>query len=146
MTGSIKLFSFIQKVSQVIGVYPLQSNENGPSINSRNWIIIISLVLFALPSTAFFFSEAKSMLEYGISFYGASVAALFMCIYISMGGKMNNMRTFIENVERFVEESKMPTVLFSTCLKALFPQWFHYKYSLYVLFWQERNQSSHIEF
>lgn len=106
MAASIKLFSFIRKYRHVLGLYSLDTSQNVSSFNSRNWIYIISYVLFFVPSVAFFLYDAKSMQEYGISFYSASMAFFLMCIYTQMVVQMKNICHFTESFEQLIEKSE----------------------------------------
>lgn len=107
MAVSIRLFSFNRKYFDAIGIYLLQTNGTGPSFNSKNRVLLISFVLLALPSGAFFIFDAKSMLEYGISFFGASATLFMMSVYLMMIAQMENVRLFLESCERFMGNSKL---------------------------------------
>lgn len=103
---SIKLFSFNRNHLRLIGIHPDRFDLDGSTFHIRNWIFIINCLAFSLPPAAFFSFEAKSMLEYGFSFFTASVGFFMICIYVAMVGQMKNTLTFIENCEGFIGKSK----------------------------------------
>lgn len=106
MPESIKLFSFIRKYFHLYGFYPPQLNENGPALNSRNWIFIIGDVQMCFSSAAFFIVEAESMLEYGLSFFLTNASESMGCVFIAIIWRMKNIWLFFESCERFIQRSK----------------------------------------
>lgn len=103
---SIKLFQFLEKYCQTFRVYPLQPNQKRYHINSLNWIIILCLNQFFISLATFFFFEATSMFEYGLTF--------FVCLCIlssdihcfSAFGQAKDISNFVENWEKFIGKSK----------------------------------------
>lgn len=106
MAASVTLFSFNREIYSLLGNHAVEPNREGIAFNSRNWLFMISLILFALPSAAFFTFEAKSMLDYVISFYCVSSVVFSMCMYMAMVWRAKNTWPFFENCKRFIERSK----------------------------------------
>lgn len=107
MAGSIKLFQFILKYYHMIGIHSPISNSNNHSLDSKNWIFIMSYVLFTLSSGAFFFCEAKNLLDYGMSFFATIGGISLMMIHLVVAWQMENTLLFIGNCEGFIEKSKV---------------------------------------
>lgn len=102
MAGSIKLFQFIQK----IGIYSPASNLNRHALNSKNWTFLMSYILFTLSSGAFIFFEAKTVLDYGMSFFASTGGIFLMSIHLIVARQMQSTLIFIESCERFIEKNK----------------------------------------
>lgn len=108
MAVEIKLFSFNRKYYHLYGIFPPEAKRNGRKLNLRNWIFIASFVLTAGSTGAFFVFDAKSMLEFGISFFTVTLAILEMFTYLAIVWQMKNTWRYIEKCERFIEKSKPP--------------------------------------
>lgn len=100
-SDKIKLFKFIQKTYQDIGVYPPQSNQNCSSINAKKWLFSFILLQFFVSTTAYLLIEANSMTEYGMGFYTSVTIAIFSFFW-----QMKNTYSYIEHFERFIERSE----------------------------------------
>lgn len=106
MTGSVKLFSFGKKLSHVIGISLAASDDDDD--RRFNWInrmvIVIEVVWFLLSVAIIVYGE-NSMFEYGISFFAAFVGIFAFCEYLAMIWRKDNISSFINNLERFIEKS-----------------------------------------
>lgn len=106
MAGSVKYFQFVQKFHQIIGVYPSQSNQKHCSINWIQVIFLINSALFLFTTAAFILIEAKSMFDYGFTFYAFSCMINVIVIYLTFIRQSENTLKYIENCEQFIEKSK----------------------------------------
>lgn len=110
---TIKLFRFIQKTYQAIGVFPPKSNQNRSPINFKDWFFIFCEVLFFISTAAHLFFEANnSMIEYGLIFFTCTTSIFCIVTYLILFWQMKNILNFIENCERFVEKSKYRLLFF----------------------------------
>lgn len=107
MNGSIKLFQFIHKRYQLIGIYPPRPNQNHSPINSKIRIFLVCLIQLFVFSTIFLLFYATSMFEYGITLYTLSSLALSMTAYLFPIWQMKNILQFHEFCESFIETSKL---------------------------------------
>lgn len=103
---TIKLFKFIQKSCQDIGIYPPESNRNRCPINWRNWLILFCHAEFCTLSAAHLLFETNSMIEYGIISHVCTSGLLTSTLYLLMIWQMKNILIFIKNCERFIEKSE----------------------------------------
>lgn len=103
MTGSIKIFQFVQKCNQTFGIY---SNQKCDSFNSTKIVILISFALFMLTTAAFLLFKAKSMFEYGFVFFLLATVTNATAIYLIFICTSRNASKFIENCERFIGKSE----------------------------------------
>lgn len=119
MIGSMKLFLFYKEIIQTIGILSAQLNRNHFSINLNDLTYPIFIAQFFVTSVGFFLFDAKSLLEYGMSFYDIVASILAMAFLLINVWQMRNIFKFIENCERFIEESKY-CLLFSQQLQRTF--------------------------
>lgn len=104
-TNGIKLFQFIQKNYEQLGISPSQSNHSFNSFNSKVLLILFVLIQFGISSISFFLFESTSIGQSADSFYVflSEVAVItFLTITIS---KIDDIRKVIENCETFIQKS-----------------------------------------
>lgn len=107
MAGNrIKLFQFIRKICQKIGAYPLQPNQSRYSINSKNWFHILCLNQFFISTTAYFFFEANSMVEYGMTFLISTANFVVSSCFLMAFLQKEKISNSVGNWEGFIEKSK----------------------------------------
>lgn len=107
MVGSIKLFQFIQKFHQTIGIYPSsQPNRKQHSINLTNTIFLICSVQNMFATAAFLVFEANSMFDYGFPIFSIIGIINGVVIYLTFIWQSKNTLKFIEFSERFIEKRK----------------------------------------
>lgn len=111
MASSIKLFQFIQKFHKIIGIdlYQQLVDHEQYSVNSINIIFLISFAQIICTTIAFLVFEAKSFFAYGFSFFTIICVISSAVIYLIFIWQSQNTSKFIENCERFIEESKYYT-------------------------------------
>lgn len=106
---TIKLFKFVQKIYQFIGISPSKFKERsrrGRIINAKNWFIIGCHVQYFLSTVAYLLFEANSMIEYGMVFYTCTTVPLSLVLYLILIWTMESFSNYIENCERFIEKSE----------------------------------------
>lgn len=106
MAGSIKLFQFVQKYNQIIGIYSSQSTTMQGSINSTQAFFWISCAQIWFTIAAFLVFEANSMFDYGFEFFAFISIINGIAIYSIFIWQSQNTLKFIENCERFIEKRK----------------------------------------
>ena len=104
MDDSLELFQFIKQFYQIVGIYSSQSNQKYCSINSRNSILLFSFVQFLIPTVAFLFFKAESILDYGQSFFILVSTIESVVLYAILIWQMQNILKFIENCKGFIEK------------------------------------------
>ena len=108
MAGSIKLFQFVQKCHQTLGILPRQPNPKQKQLSSHSIqaIFLTCLAQYIFTTAAFLLFKAKSMFDYGFSFFILIGLANCIAIYLIFIWQSENTLKFIENCEGFIEKSK----------------------------------------
>lgn len=104
--SKIELFKFIRKTYQDIGFLSPQSNRNGSFFNTKNWLHLFCVTISFLSTTAYLLFEAAAMTEYGVAFFVATSILLAIIKYSIICWQMENVLSYIENCERFIEKSE----------------------------------------
>lgn len=105
MARSIKLFQSLRQFCETLDIsYSPQFNQHR-SFNWKILCILIFIIIHTVTSIAFFLFEAKSIQEYGDSFY--AILSEFLCLASSptIISKMPDIFMLIENFEKFIEKS-----------------------------------------
>lgn len=106
MASSIKIFQFVQKLHQIIGIHiPHLNQKQHPTIPTR-MIFLICLIQMVITAMAFLLFEATSMFEYGLGTFVVVAMINGIVIYLTLIWQLQNTFKFIENCEEFVEKSK----------------------------------------
>lgn len=101
----MKLFQKIQEFYRLLGVVPIVHN-NGNHLNATNVLILLNLSSGVITASAFWIIQAKSIKEYGDSFF-ASVTEFCGVVYFStIIAKTNHLFELIETFEGIVHRSK----------------------------------------
>lgn len=87
-----------------------QSRQNWHSINWGIIFIFVSLLQMFISSLAFLIFEADTVMDAGKSFYCADTTLWCANFYLIQMWKMPEILKLIENFEKFIEESKSPTI------------------------------------
>lgn len=106
MAGSIKLFQFIQKCHQTIGICPTQPDHKQCSTYPTQAIFLICSTLWMLIMAAFLVFKAKSMFDYGFGFFVLIATINCIVVYLIFIWQSVNTVKFIANCEAFIEQSK----------------------------------------
>lgn len=79
-----------------------QLNSAGSTISVKNVLFFVSEAQFIVALSAFMAFEAKSMLDFGTTFFATSstVLGVFLCLIYVL--QMKNYSAFIGNCERFI--------------------------------------------
>lgn len=102
---SIKLFRRIQKFYQILGIYPSQENEK-ILFNSRNLFILFFYVQLCISMAAFLILKAKTMQEYGATFFMFLTQFYVTLDFSILMWQMPNILSLITDFEEFIEKSK----------------------------------------
>lgn len=107
MAGSIKIFQFIQKYYQTVGIFPSKSHRiESSSINVKNVVFFIGILPYIVSLSAFLAFQVNSMLDVGISVFILISMVSTVFFYIIPTGQMKNTLMFVANCERFIEQRK----------------------------------------
>lgn len=114
MATSFQLFQSVKANFQFLGIFKSQPS----GIFALNWRIILALFWYIqhlITVLAFFIFEAKTVLDYGVSFYG--FISMVYCVYYFLILIWQRPRIFqlIENFHQFIKQSK--------CFKIKFWMW-----------------------
>lgn len=105
MAGSKKLFQFVQKLFKILGIRPPQKNET-LSFNSRNLFFLFCYAQLFLSMIAFFLFKAKTMLEYGSSFFMFITQFIIALFFLILMWRITNILKLIAEFEQFIEKSE----------------------------------------
>lgn len=101
MAGTIKLFQFIRKYHQAIGIFQTPANRQ------RSTVFLICSVQYMVTTIIFLAVEAKSMFDYGFAFFISVSATNTTIIYILFMWQLENTVTFIQNCEGLIEKRNL---------------------------------------
>lgn len=100
MASSIKLFEFVQKIHQAIGIYPSSSD------NLRSKIVKICAAQAVLTVLAYLLFEAQSMSDYGYGFCILISMIMANIVYLLFLWQSKKTSIFFANCEKFIEKSE----------------------------------------
>lgn len=106
VSSKTKLFSFIKKIYQNINNSSSRPNPHSSPINSNKRIFLFSIAQLLIPSIAYVLFEANSMFEYGLAIYSCITTIVFSLFW----RHMDNIYDYIENCERFIEQSEYDSI------------------------------------
>lgn len=106
MAGSMKLFQFIQKSHQLVGIRLSQPNQKQWSINWRNTIFLASTSQMICTTVVYIWLDAKSMFDYGISIFALICLVNNTVNFCIFSCQSENTLKFIENCEKFITQRK----------------------------------------
>lgn len=102
MAGSTKIFQFIQKVHKIFGFDSSHPN----STNLRQILFLIAHGQLLISLFAYLVIEAKEMFDYGFGLHNLTSIAISVIVYLLFIWQLENTMKFIENCEKFIENSK----------------------------------------
>lgn len=102
MGGPIKLFQTVQKFYKTMGI---NSNQYF-SINAKKLFFLLTITLGLISVTAYFSFAAKTIEEYGNSFYSATSNLYTLVDIIVTIWRMPDILKLIEKGEKFIKNSK----------------------------------------
>lgn len=122
MASPIQLFRSVRRYFQLLGIDQSQPSETF----SINWRIVFTIFWCAQHSItifAFFIIEAKTVIEYGISFYGFIIMAYCVYYFSILIWQRSRIFQLIENFQQFIEQSKCSKIEFGI-RKEIFAKFF----------------------
>lgn len=111
MAPTVTLFQSVQKYYQSMGIYPTLPNEKY-SFNSMSVLILISMLVIFIPSSAFFFLKAETKEENFNTFYISSTVLTYICCFIINIWKITKVRELIARAENSISKSKLHFLIF----------------------------------
>lgn len=103
MSGSVKLFQFIQKCHQMIGIHSIEPNQN-QWYTKRTAIFMSFSTQCILTSSGFLLFKAESMFEYGFTYFILITLIVETINYTLFIWQSENTIEFIDNCEKFIEK------------------------------------------
>lgn len=103
---TMELFKFLKSTYTRIGILPAESNQNTNPINWKNCFFLLCEGQFFISSVTFLLFEANSMIEYGMASFMCLTTLLCTILYWILFWQMKHISKFIENFERFTEQSE----------------------------------------
>lgn len=103
MAGRIHLFRALQEYHHTVGVFSRKSNQKWP-LNSTNWLFIMTVAQMIVSSLAFFLFKAKSVAEFGWTFYIFATESTTISYYLVRIYHFGSTLEFIEKFETFIHE------------------------------------------
>lgn len=104
--GSIKVFQFIQKYYQAVGIFPSPSNQKCVTFHWRYAIILICLAQFLVSIGAFLFFEAELMVDIGLGIFIVIASIDGIILFTIQIWQIKNSLKYIETCEEFIERRK----------------------------------------
>lgn len=99
---SIKLFTFLRRIHQLMGIGPPQQN----AINLRNLFMFLSATIGFVSIAAYFLFKAHSVEEYVNTFHVLVTSLVFLLYFSEIVWQMPNITALIQQFVEFIVESK----------------------------------------
>lgn len=109
MARKIKLFRYVKKLYEMLGIYPLPAKHNHQHqnpFNVKNIFSSIAMTLLFVCSFAYFLFQANSMTELGGCFYCAISILEALLYFIVTFCKIRSILKFMKKLEDFIEKSE----------------------------------------
>lgn len=108
----IQLFQLVQTYFAAMGycVSPSRAHQQNP-FNGRNLYYSFAVAFMIFPFVGFLIFKARSVYEYGITFYTAITLLEGATYYVIMLFEKVNISNLIEKQEKFIENRKMLSLI-----------------------------------
>lgn len=106
MAKAVKLDQSTLKYYQMLGIYPLQSNQTY-SFNSTSIAVAFAMIGMFITAAAFFLFEAETIEESLKTFYVALTQLIFLICFVENIWKMETILKIIQKNEEFIEKSEL---------------------------------------
>lgn len=105
MAGQIQLFRSLHGFYREIGINLRQSNEKW-SLNWRNLFVLFFLLAMTIAIVAFLLFNAKSVIEFGLGFYGCVTTICCTMNLLLLLWQSTDISKLIESSSEFIGKSK----------------------------------------
>lgn len=107
MAGQLKLkmFQSLRKYFQILGTYSPGPDESR-LFNLKNIFTLFCYIQLFISAVAFTLFKAKTVIEFGLNYYGYMTELLCVFVISTQIYQMNNILKLIEDCEDFIEKSK----------------------------------------
>lgn len=105
MTSSVKLFQAAQQYMRVTGIYPPQPGQSH-SFNAKSICFLFCLIIIFALVASFFLFQAKTSVEYSISFYSSVTLLTAIALLVIHVCKASRSFKKLKSMEKFIEKSK----------------------------------------
>lgn len=106
MGSSIKLFQFVQRCNQTMGICLSQAHQKSRSTILTKTVSLICSAQIIFTTAAFLVFRANALFDYGFAFYMLITETNSFVIYIIFIWQRKNTSKFIEDCEGFIAKSK----------------------------------------
>lgn len=113
MAQKLHFFKLNRELFQKIGIHPCRPNQNN-TYNVRNSLILIHLTQTFVGSAVFLLFEAKSIEEYGQSFYQSVTVFLLLFLWPTFIHNMGNLFDLMDQMDEFGQKRKSKHTFIST--------------------------------
>lgn len=125
MAYTVTLFQSVIEYFQSMGIFPTQPNQRY-SVNYMSVLILLSMLVIFVPSSAFFFFRAETREEFYTTIYISLTVLTYVGCFIVNIWKMIKVRELITRSENFIAKSK----LHSFKKERQYRLWFQYNSSV----------------
>lgn len=110
MISSIKLFQGVQQCYHTMGIIKSPRTKRIYSINVQFLFFLFSITLTIISITSFILFQAKTISDYGQSFYALTGDLLVLFDFSMAAWQMSMTLNLIESCEMFIEKSKLTLI------------------------------------
>lgn len=112
MTNSVKLFQAAQQYMRITGIYPPQPGQIH-SFNAKNVGFLFCLFVIFVLVSSFFLFQAKSAVEFSISFYSSVTLLTTIALLILHICKAPRSFEMLHSMKEFIEKSEWISARFT---------------------------------
>lgn len=106
---TMKFLQTVRKYFQLLGIHPPPDNRTSP-FNSKNAFVLCTLVLGLTTASIFGISEAKSVTDYGLSFFSFATHLSLSIHFAAAVWRITSISKLIDDIEELIERSKFKFV------------------------------------
>lgn len=106
MAGTLKLFQTARRLLQNIGIYPQSQSKQINPFNSKNLAFVFCLIIGFFGVFGYFIFQAKTKIEFNISFYAICTMLTVIAVLIINILKAANIFSLMGKADEFIERSK----------------------------------------
>lgn len=103
MANPVKLFKKLREFYTIIGIHPVQLNDE--SYNLRNVVVLMFMTLNLISSGAVLINGVNNIRDYGGSFYAFMTELVHVGCFPSYRNKMTTIFELMDEYEAFIEKS-----------------------------------------
>lgn len=102
--GPIKMFCFLQRHLNLLGVHAPEAFKEFNSLNLKNYALLICEFLFFIMSAIYLFHDAQTVNEVSNGIFSCSASLAIVCAIIVLLWQSPNMFKLIESFEIIIQK------------------------------------------